>query len=347
MAWGARVRTCFVVSISVATAGLLACEGGPVEMGEVVPDDPDWRSGASTDPRAPCVTGMPSSTAYCASPAEEREYEPVHQWTTTKDGCTQLYVASRDPKENVARVRRYRMTGVEPCGFARDEGFGEVHAHLSAISATEDGAVFALGPRVVRRISPGPAVDCTPRDVTLGDHALLAMAPGGRTGYVVWDRTTEPKLAKVLVSGQSCEVVAMPAELPEGRWIGGIVADRAEQLHIVETGTNLSLDKQGWIVSSDGEVLGRYGPSRADHFMQAPSGMTPCGSGTCVTDYPDMLAVFDAEGRSLQVDNLPMRDNRFSPGEIVGSAGGPLLRLGWRNGPRGRAGLGIQIIPTP
>ena len=223
------------------------------------------------------------------------------------------------------------MTGVDVCGFARDPIFGEVTGYFSAISASEDGAVYALGPGVVRRIAPGPAIDCVGRDVTLGEHGSLAVAPNGRSGYVVWDSIAAPKFARLSVSSNGCELVAFPldSELSELRQVAGITADAVERLHIVETSDDMALDKQAWIV---------------DAFMELPRRVTPCGIGTCVPDV-GTIAAFTAEGQLLAWESEPGTDGWFSPVAFVGSAGGPLFRIGW--GFNQRPGMRVQIVKIP
>lgn len=335
-----------VSAVFCAAAFELACDGADVAPSP--PPSPERlpENDARTDPEAPCTTGMPSATSFCALPFEETAFEMVDQWSTTKDGCTQLYVASRGLGERVARVRRYRMTGVDVCGFARDPIFGEVTGYFSAISASEDGAVYALGPGVVRRIAPGPAIDCVGRDVTLGEHGSLAVAPNGRSGYVVWDSIAAPKFARLIVSSNGCELVAFPldSELSELRQVAGITADAVERLHIVETSDDMALDKQAWIVGADGKTVARYAPSRHDAFMELPRRVTPCGIGTCVPDI-GTIAAFTAEGQLLAWESEPGTDGWFSPVAFVGSAGGPLFRIGW--GFNQRPGMRVQIVKIP
>lgn len=295
---------------------------------------------ARTDSAAPCVTGMPAATSFCALPLdEEEEYELIDRASTTSEGCTKLYVASRPKNGTRARVRRYRMTGSSPCGFSRDETFGEVPAYLSAIAASDDGAVYALGYRVVRRIAPGPPVDCRARGVELGEHALIAIAPTGRTGYVAWNVTTTPSFAKLSASEGGCELSPIDVPASTSRDIVGIAVDTQGRLHVAEGG--FSTAGEAYLIGSNGYSVTTYDPPRDEWGRWNQEGITLCGDGTCIP-YRRTLASFTVDGRLVAQLEEPAHEGLFFPYAFVGSAGGPLFRLGfgWGSHP----GLRVQIV---
>ncbi len=332
-----------------------ACSDAPPgESGPQPPPPPERlpENDARTDPGAPCTTGMPAASAFCALPFEETEIELVSQSSTTTAGCTQLYVASRVPGDSVARVRRYRMTGVDPCGFSRDEAFGEARANLSAISATNDGAVFALGYRVLRRVAPGPVVDCVANGVDLQSDALLAVAPSGRVGWVVWNLDDIPQFARLSVDSDACELVPLSLDerLRGNGPVVAITADATEHLHILQGTT--SFFEPAWVsvVDVDGKTVGNYEPVKAAGISWSPRFVTPCGAGTCVST-AGQLGAFGPGGEPLgwhwvQVAApAPPSDGSFVQVSMVGSVGGPLMAIG-RGGPP-HQGMRILLMPLP
>ena len=265
-------------------------------------------SDARTDPGAPCTTGLPSLTAFCAMPKEEDDLEIVSQWSTTHDACTRLYVASRGVGSSVARIRRYSMTGAAPCGFARDEGFAEISANLAGVAATASGTVYALGARTVRRLAPGPAIDCATRDVVLGDQARLVLTSDGTAGYVVWDRYTAPKLARLTTSPGGCELSAFSLlDIPIPSQVEGIAVDELARLHILETNDQPTGAKHAYIVGTGGSLVKVYDVPRDESGFWRPGEIVPCGEGMCITDMARFIAfrsdgTFVATGPGLEHD---------------------------------------------
>ncbi len=316
-----------VVLIAVA---IVACgdDGAQSEPDPPSPARPRLVNATLTDPNAPCTTGRVPVTSACVVPLEEEAAEVVDTASTTKDGCTQLYVASRTlATSTLARVRRYRMTGVSPCGFARDESFAEVTTHLSAIAASNDGAVYALGHRVVRRLAPGPIIDCIPRGLELRDQSLLAVAEDGRTGYVVWNRNHEPQIGRLVLSAETCALEPLQANAPP-RLIREIAVDRVGQLHILESDA-------AYVLGGNGTLLDAYDPLAGRPYLGWPSGLRPCGDGTCLTALDSVfrrrLLTYGADGRLLG-------DSEAAYVNV--GAGGPLFSVeDW--------GLWVNIVGMP
>ena len=343
-----RAALAFCIGMSGGCSSGSPEGAGPVEPpAERLPEND-----ARTDPGAPCTTGMPGASSFCALPFEETEIELVSQSSTTTEGCTQLYVATRVPGDSVARVRRYRMTGVDPCGFSRDEAFGEARANVSAISATNDGSVFALGYRVVRRVAPGPVVDCVANGVDLKSDALLAVAPSGRVGWVVWNRDDLPQLARLSVDSDRCELVPLPLDerLRGNGPVVAVTADGADHLHVLQ-GT-MSFLEPAWVsvVDVDGKTVGHYEPVEAAGITWSPEIVTPCGAGTCVSSV-GQLGAFGPDRQPLgwhwvqSATPAPASKGSFSSISVVGSVGGPLLAVG-RGGPP-HEGMRILLMPLP
>jgi len=235
------------------------------------------------------------------------------------------------------------MTGVDVCGFARDEAFGEVRANLSEISASQDGAVFALGYRVVRRIAPGPPIDCVARDVTLGDRAHLAVSPSGRIGYVSWDDTVVTKFAKIDITTDGCELTAFsPERVNPWVRVRDLAVDGDDRLHILP-----APDHQGPAIF----VVDPYGagatlnPAEGADFIDHLTDMTPCGAGTCVRGVQSRSA-FGADGQLLAWQRTSSDlDRQLGCRSFVGSAGGPLFCLGLGSGHH--PGMRAQAIRIP
>ena len=325
----------------------IACDGDREPDAPVYVEPPALErlpeNGARTDPEAPCTTGIPAASGFCALPFEETELEIVSASSSTKDGCTQLYVASRTAGDRVARVRRYRMTGVDVCGFARDEAFGEVRAHLSEISASEDGAVFALGYRVVRRIAPGPPIDCVARDVTLGDRSHLAVSPSGRIGYVSWDDTVATRFAKIITTADGCELTAFSPEpfYPALR-VQDLAVDADDRLHILPEREHVPASI--FVFDPDGTGL-IFDPSDGADIIDRLTAMTPCGAGTCARGVQSRSA-FGADGERLAWQRTDSElDRQLGCRSFVGSAGGPLFCLGLGSGHH--PGMRAQVIKIP
>lgn len=309
-------------------ATAVACGSGAVAEDESPSPRrrPQLTNPALTDPSAGCVTGRSTVTAECVMPLEEDDVEIVDAAASTADGCTHLYVASRVlAVSTVARLRRYRMTGVTPCGFARDTSFPEVTSHVSAIAATRDGAVYALGHRAVRRLAPGPIAECRSRGVTLGNPSVLALSEDGATGYVVWNRSSAPRFGRLVLSADACAIE--PFDVPElSPMIWSIAVDPLHRLHVHQrlfdassAGSRISFRTS--IIDPEGRVVREYAEPAAGRLLSCGDRM--CGRGG------SRFTTYDADGAVLGHGSDGFRD--------VGDGASPLFEVG-------RGGSWISIL---
>jgi hypothetical protein len=293
-------------------------------------------SGAST---SGCP--LPKADAECSVP-DGAGFRVADSAVVTDASCkTQIYLTAYDTLSDAdAKLRRYTVKTIEPCVLERDTTLPEVAAR-GRLAVDDGGNAYVAVTQpflAMRRISPGPTVDCTnPTNVALPvfNDRQMVVSPDGKLGYGVFVKhdfdndTEEFSILEMTADAASCSFKPFAISGATVLQVKSVTIDGKGRLHVADDLNGSPFGNERIvIVEANGAFVSEYKHPASGSTYWDPQNLMRCRRGVCMAAFTTIIAV-DDDGALLDKHNWsgPGPGLGFSNDNFRSSSRGPVFYI--------------------